>query len=56
MVKMETLTLTPRGRTFNTVGYVDVASEDIIVTSDIFPNVKYGFNRREFLVSVIEVE
>ena len=55
MVKMETLTLTPTGRQFSTIGYVEVPSGDVIVTSDIFPNVKYGYNRREFLVSIKEV-
>ena len=52
--KIETLQWTQDGRAFNAVGYV-TKTGDVILSAPLFPNSAFGYNQREFLVSIIEV-
>ena len=54
-LRIETLMYTSRGRHFDLVGYVSVETGEILVLSDLFPNTKYGYNKRKFLVSTLHV-
>ncbi|KAL4219833.1 hypothetical protein ACF0H5_020245 [Mactra antiquata] len=49
---IDTLLWTQSGRGFNSVGYVTIDG-NIVLESDIFPNINYGYNMREFLVSTL---
>ena len=53
--KIVTLLWTKGGRGFNDVGYVAATSGEVTVTSKLFPNTQYGYNKRECLVSTLPV-
>ncbi|KAK3586557.1 hypothetical protein CHS0354_022690, partial [Potamilus streckersoni] len=50
---IKTLLWMENGRDFATVGYLDLEG-NVVVTSNIFPNTKNGFNKRKFVVSTLE--
>ncbi|XP_045201044.2 glutamate receptor 2-like [Mercenaria mercenaria] len=50
---IDTLLWKEQGRAFSSVGHADI-NGNIVVNPDIFPNTKYGYNRRSFLVSTLE--
>ena len=52
--KIDTLLWTLSGRSFSTVGHVTL-NGDVVMSSDLFPNTKYGFNKRKFTVSTLSV-
>ncbi|KAK3583442.1 hypothetical protein CHS0354_025574 [Potamilus streckersoni] len=43
----------PTGRDFSPIGYIDFAG-NVTIYSDIFPNTKYKFNKRKFVVSTLQ--
>ncbi|XP_033760011.1 uncharacterized protein LOC117342117 isoform X2 [Pecten maximus] len=49
-VAIEALMWTKSGRKFQTVGHIRDSGR-VLTSGDIFPNAKFGFNGREFLVS-----
>jgi hypothetical protein len=51
---IETLMWTKQGRAFSGVGYVWKRGE-VIIHADMFPNTKFGYNGREFLISTLHV-
>ena len=51
---IDTLLWLDGSRSFSSVGYMDTAGA-VTVLSDVFPNSKYGYNKRNFLVGVLPV-
>jgi hypothetical protein len=49
-----TLMYTTSGRSFSSVGYVEI-NGNVVVTADIFPNSKFGYNKRHFKISTLPV-
>ena len=52
--RIETLQWLPEGRHFATVGHV-TSRGNIVISHEMFPNVKFGFNKRQLLVTMVEV-
>ncbi|XP_045201973.2 probable glutamate receptor [Mercenaria mercenaria] len=50
---IDTLLHTKSNRMFSSVGYIEI-NGNVVVTSDIFPNTKYGYNKRHFNVSTLK--
>ncbi|XP_052784546.1 glutamate receptor ionotropic, kainate 2-like isoform X2 [Mya arenaria] len=64
-LRIDTLMWTPKGRGFSHVGYVNCRSydetsnwslADIVILSDVFPNIHFAYNKRQFLVSTLHYE
>ncbi|XP_045200037.2 glutamate receptor 2-like [Mercenaria mercenaria] len=50
--RIDTLLWRKTGREFSPVGYADL-NGNVVVSANIFPNTKYGYNKRSFLVSTL---
>ncbi|WAR27612.1 GRIK2-like protein [Mya arenaria] len=64
-LRIDTLMWTPDGRGFSHVGYVKHqryndtnhwSLADIAILSDVFPNIHFAYNKRQFLVSTLHYE
>ncbi|WAR27385.1 GRIK3-like protein [Mya arenaria] len=49
---IDTLIWTDKGRQFSSAGFMDL-SGNTVIKADIFPNTKYGYNKRQFLVATL---
>ncbi|WAR27606.1 GLRK-like protein [Mya arenaria] len=49
-LRIDTLMWTPKGRGFSHVGYVNCRSYD---ETNVFPNIHFAYNKRQFLVSTL---
>ena len=52
---IETLMWKQKGREFNRIGYAWNRGE-VVIHADMFPNTKFGYNRRRFLISTLHVK
>ncbi|XP_045199719.2 glutamate receptor U1-like isoform X2 [Mercenaria mercenaria] len=50
---IDTLLHKKSDRMFSSVGYIEI-NGNVVVASDIFPNTKYGYNKRHFNVSTLK--
>jgi hypothetical protein len=51
---IETLLWRAKSRELSPVGHADF-NGNVVLNSEIFPNIKYGYNKRWFLISTLEV-